>query len=263
MTLYNAYGQANTTTVSGASQTGLYAPDGSYNIVLNSGLTGLYHPCGAYNGVTDSNSTGFYNSANGNVYVVPGISPSGYVIGNPDGNLSNNGIRNTQITGAVAGSPGTLPTHWTAGAGPTGLTRTISLSTVNGIQSISINYSGTTTSSASFQFFFEGQGQNTVPASVGQTWLQTAFFQVTTDDPNVTSINFGPWEYNGSSFLITHGTSIYASRLTNQLVSSGNTLLTQATTNNISPGLFTNNVNSSVTVNWTIQIGWPSVQRIL
>lgn len=41
----------NYTIVDGTTVTGLYAADGSYNVVDSSeetGPTGLYHPCGAY-----------------------------------------------------------------------------------------------------------------------------------------------------------------------------------------------------------------------
>lgn len=52
MSLYNANGQRQVTIVSGASYTGLYAIDGTYNGVINDGVSvwqGAYHPCGALN----------------------------------------------------------------------------------------------------------------------------------------------------------------------------------------------------------------------
>lgn len=55
-----------------------------------------------------------------------------------------NSIRNNTMVGAVAGTPGTLPTNWTQ-VGGTGLTREIvGTGTENGISYIDIKFSGTT-----------------------------------------------------------------------------------------------------------------------
>ena len=57
MSLYDANGDINTTEVAGSAVTGLYAADGSLNIVTDDGTyTGLYHPCGALRVTTGSAS---------------------------------------------------------------------------------------------------------------------------------------------------------------------------------------------------------------
>lgn len=57
--LYDTNNAVRTTTVSGTSPTGLYAADGSINIVLNDvSHTGLYHPCGALR-VNSSTGVGY------------------------------------------------------------------------------------------------------------------------------------------------------------------------------------------------------------
>lgn len=46
--LYTAGGKIATTTVVGDTYTGLYAADGSYNVVLDDAVNkGIMHPCGA------------------------------------------------------------------------------------------------------------------------------------------------------------------------------------------------------------------------
>lgn len=46
--IYNPDGTFRTTTVSGSTRTGLYAVDGSFNVVVDDASTkGLYHACGA------------------------------------------------------------------------------------------------------------------------------------------------------------------------------------------------------------------------
>src|SRR5581483_3562195 len=57
-----------------------------------------------------------------------------------------NSLRTSDMTGAVAGSPGTLPNNWTQTSAPTGLTRTITLGSSIGFNSITINWTGTATS---------------------------------------------------------------------------------------------------------------------
>lgn len=72
MSLYNASGTINLTSVSGSSYTGLSAIDGSWNIVINTSTipVGLYHPCGALNAVVVTDpSSGYYN-INGSMNVI-------------------------------------------------------------------------------------------------------------------------------------------------------------------------------------------------
>lgn len=82
----NANGQLKTTTVAGTAVTGLYAADGSYNIVPNTSSTyvGLYHPCGAYNAfvVTDPSKPTY--AANGSINVI--VTTGGTVLAHPAGN---------------------------------------------------------------------------------------------------------------------------------------------------------------------------------
>lgn len=48
MALYDADGKIRTTTVDGLTRVGVYAADGSINVVLDDvSTTGLYHPSGA------------------------------------------------------------------------------------------------------------------------------------------------------------------------------------------------------------------------
>jgi hypothetical protein len=64
--IYDANGTIATTVVNGLSRTGLYAADGSVNIVLDDVTSkGAYHPCGALrvnssNGTTTYDATGAY-----------------------------------------------------------------------------------------------------------------------------------------------------------------------------------------------------------
>lgn len=69
---YNVNNRLATTVVPGSSYTGLYAANGSYNIVINASgsYQGLYHPCGAYNAVSVADTVRSFYAANGSVNVV-------------------------------------------------------------------------------------------------------------------------------------------------------------------------------------------------
>lgn len=60
--VYASDGSLRYTVVSGSSWTGLFAADGSYNIVLDSVGTGIYHSCGAFR-VSTTYGVGNYDSS--------------------------------------------------------------------------------------------------------------------------------------------------------------------------------------------------------
>lgn len=66
--IYNSDGTFRTTTVNGLTRTGLYAADGSYNVVMDDAVNkGIHHPCGALRmnsgtGTSNHDATGAYYS---------------------------------------------------------------------------------------------------------------------------------------------------------------------------------------------------------
>jgi hypothetical protein len=85
-----------------------------------------------------------------------------------------NSIRNNTMVGAVAGTPGTLPTNWTIlGIGLGTLTQqVVGTGTTNGIDYIDYRVSGTT-STTGFTLSFEQAAQ--IVAVNGQTWASSAW----------------------------------------------------------------------------------------
>jgi hypothetical protein len=82
------------TAVTGTTYTGLYAKDGTINIVTNdgSGYKGLYHPCGALNAATVTTWRGPSRTANGSIAVIADTStqsPSGLVPCQPVGSSTH------------------------------------------------------------------------------------------------------------------------------------------------------------------------------
>lgn len=89
--------------------------------------------------------------------------------------VSGNKIRNPNAYGAATGSPGTMPTNWTASNG--GLTRTIVATGVqNGIPYVDIRLSGTTTGTFAN---ISMEANNAIVAANGQTWTSSNFMAIT------------------------------------------------------------------------------------
>jgi hypothetical protein len=122
------------------------------------------------------------NSAGNIVDVASGVGRIHYR--NADGSLSSTGrlllepqrtnsIRNSTMVGAVAGSPGTLPTNW-AQIG-SGLSRTIIGTGIeNGLQYIELRYNGTAT--ANVGVYYDAVTQ--IAALTGQAWAHSIYVKV-------------------------------------------------------------------------------------
>ena len=88
-----------------------------------------------------------------------------------------NSIRNSTGVGAVAGTPGTLPTNWSTFTSLTGLTRQIvGTGTENGISYLDVKLSGTP--SAAGSYFLQFETSTSVAASNGQTWTSSGYFKL-------------------------------------------------------------------------------------
>lgn len=173
-----------------------------------------------------------------------------------------NGIRNNTMQGAVAGSPGTLPTNWGTQSLNSGLTQTVSLQTVNGLSCISLNYTGTTIGTTGIQISFDNVVGHANPITYGQTWSASMGFQVTHDDANVSAFNLEQWAYqSGGTFNeIVGGQSIYANRLTFNRVNASATfsLPTDAYTESM---FRISSLPASTAINWTAQFCAPQQEN--
>lgn len=87
-----------------------------------------------------------------------------------------NSIRNNTMQGAVAGTPGTLPTNWSVFTALTGLTRTLAVGTENGVSYIDVRLNGTPSASGDYQIFTESLTQ--VVASSGQSWDSSFYYKL-------------------------------------------------------------------------------------
>jgi hypothetical protein len=164
-----------------------------------------------------------------------------------------NSIRNSTMVGAVAGSPGTLPTNWAQDFG-VGLTRTIAgLGTENGLQYVDFRFNGTAASASAIIGFETGTG---ITASTGQTWTGSFYAKTITSTPNtIRSIII---EYTAAGAYVTDNTSIVTVSSTLNRVSQVRTIAA-ATTARIANGVLFN-LTIGTAYDFTIRIAAPQME---
>jgi hypothetical protein len=106
-------------------------------------------------------------------------------------------IRNNTMVGAVAGTPGTLPTNWSAQINTTtGLTsEVVGVGTDSGISYIDYRISGTASGAGSFEMFFDVQDIS--PSFFNETWIGSFYFKLqagSTTGLSVPQVRF--YDYN-------------------------------------------------------------------
>jgi len=88
-------------------------------------------------------------------------------------------LRNSTMVGAVAGTPGTLPTNWVFSG--TAVTRQlVSISTVNGMSGITLRFSGTPNTTAAQQLFTD---DGTITISAGSAYTSTFYVSLVAGTP--------------------------------------------------------------------------------
>jgi hypothetical protein len=105
------------------------------------------------------------------------------------------------MVGAVAGSPGTLPTNWLESLG--GLTRqVVGIGTENGIQYVDLRFSGTATDTL-FRLFTEASNQ--IVASNGQTWTTSNYIKAVAAPSPPSSYLIEIFERTAAGVFVTSG----------------------------------------------------------
>jgi hypothetical protein len=174
-----------------------------------------------------------------------------------------NSIRNSTMVGAVAGSPGTIPTNWSSTIVGAGLNyEIISTGTSNGIPFIDVRIYGNA-SSAFPVLYFESSTQ--IAALTGQSWTISGFIQrIAGSMTNINSIHLRIVERtSGGSIVRTNESAITVP--TSGTLSSGRmvrsfTFSGGATTAYAHPGIRLN-VNVSLPMDVTLRIGGVQLEQ--
>ena len=177
-----------------------------------------------------------------------------------------NSIRNNTMVGAIAGTPGTLPTNWISGAS-SGLAREIvGIGVENGIAYVDVRYFGTATS-ALFQYVaFEVATQ--VAATQSSIWTCSAFMKLVGGSlANINSVLLVIDNYNSSGtalaqYAVSGPLALTTSALITQRysVSSTSSTFSNAATAFVRPYLQIN-ANSGAVIDITLRIGLPQLEQ--
>jgi hypothetical protein len=165
-----------------------------------------------------------------------------------------NSIRNSSMVGAVAGSPGTLPTNWTSIT--SGLTfSVVGVGTENGLPYVDVRLNGTATGTgASLRFDANTQ----IVASNGQTWASSFWIKsISSTSP--------PLNYANTAIESTAAGGFVASN--SQVLTITSTLtrntfirtIASATTERIINGIFFSLTNGAF-YDFTIRIAAPQME---
>ncbi len=176
-------------------------------------------------------------------------------------NAAVNSIRNNTMQGAVAGTPGTVPTNWAVTGTADGLTRTVvGTGTENGITYIDIRFSGTTTAASFNTIAPEIIGQ--VAAVSGQTWTHTMYVSlVGGSTANITSVQIGINEYSSVPAFLAGNRTTFAptSGALNTRRQTHTRTLTNASTVSVHPYMLFEYGNGAA-IDITLRIGLPQLE---
>jgi hypothetical protein len=176
-----------------------------------------------------------------------------------------NSITNNSMQGAVAGSPGTVPTGWASVVAVAGLTVTqVGVGVENGIDYIEYNYSGTAT--ATSQMAIQPMTNNAIAAASGQTWTGSLFYKLINNGATAPGSVFsrisgtngttGTENFNGTVLTQANYTGPIGQ---NPRVVQTSTLANAGTTNVVM--LMIVSVTSGSTYNYNFRVGWPQLEQ--
>jgi hypothetical protein len=174
--------------------------------------------------------------------------------------VRSNAVRNNSMQGAVAGTPGTAPTHWSMQ--PTaGITRTIiGVGTTDGIEYIDIRVAGTAAGYGNFIWAPE-TAFNTIPAAAGQSWAWSwfealiggSFAQVNTSLSRVVEFNAGGGVEQSNTVSTPYPTASLARIDKTTVLSGGATAF-------VVPQRYYEWTGGGA-IDFTLRIGWPQLER--
>jgi hypothetical protein len=174
-----------------------------------------------------------------------------------------NSIRNNTMVGAVAGTPGTLPTNWVTNLPANGISGAVSaIGTENGITYIDYRISGTASADIAPVLRFEAN--NNAAASSGQSWTASLYAKLTAGSLGSTTLTHQlRWTDSGGSVLSTVNTGAAftptGSALGGQRYSATGTAI--ASTAFVSQLLATSTIANGAAVDFTLRIGLPQLEQ--
>lgn len=172
-----------------------------------------------------------------------------------------NSIRNNTMVGAVAGTPGTLPTNWFQTIGTGLASQVIGTGSQNGISYIDIKISGTAGDTAGWNLNFDGSTQ--VAASSGQSWVGSLYLAIIGGSTAGTSSQFfRVIERTGAGGYVTESNASWSAAGSSLNSSSQLSVVRSsmgATTGFVQFGVYFNTINGAA-IDITLRIGMPQLE---
>lgn len=167
---------------------------------------------------------------------------------------SKNWLTNPRAEGAVAGTPGTVPTSWSITATGSGITRSIvGTGTESGIPYCDVRLQGTATGAINLQIAAAASG--TVAGAVNETWTASAWVRLTAGSlTNVSSVSLRMAEVGGSTQPVTIATfTPTGAALSTQRITCSRTFSVSNTTGTFSRLLVV--VANGAAIDLTLRVG--------
>ena len=170
-----------------------------------------------------------------------------------------NSVTNNTMVGAVAGTPGTLPTGWGTFFAPTGLTRTIVGSgIVNGINYIDVRFNGTPSSTGEITLYLS---PTTTAATLGQAWTASAWLSLAGGSTsNIAVIALRNFELNSGAYVRETSTNFISSISSDFIRRQHVTSSFGASANQIQSVLTINAAAGGTPIDITLRIGMPQLE---
>lgn len=173
-----------------------------------------------------------------------------------------NGLRNSTMVGAAAGTPGTLPTNWTLNAGTTGLSsQVVGTGIDSGFTYIDFRIFGTAAATTSYQLALEGT--TAIAALTGQAWVYSLYWSIAAGSgTGIVSIQGDVREMTAAGAFVRDNLaalSITGAALATQRVSMAATLSGGGTVGMVQPRLIINVANAA-SIDFTLRIAAPQLE---
>lgn len=174
-----------------------------------------------------------------------------------------NSLPNNTAQGAVAGSPGTVPSGWTVTGSVDGLTREIvRTGTEDGIAFVDIRYSGTT--SVSGWFLIIPSALTSTVAASGQTWTGSVYVKLQAGSlANLTNVQMGAHGRTAAGGVVEFVSNTFTATADRLAVQrrTATIALADANSERITMTAFAANYASGVAVDITLRIGLPQLEQ--
>lgn len=203
--------------------------------------------------LTVVNSTGGYidDSAGNWTFVLPNT------LRRSDKGVLVEGSQTNSLRTSAIGSGGT-PATWVT-ANPTGLTRSGTPQTRNGIDGILFTWTGTVTATSGINISFENG--NNIAAASGQLWTSSFFIQVDTNTPGIT-FNNEVSERDSAGAQVSGALTSAGITLTGAVQRIANSrTLNGSTTAYVLSRLTGNTIAAGTTVTIAVWVGWPQLEQ--